>query len=95
MRTLVLAAVLAAPLLAGPLLTGPVLAQQTATPLSVDAELGASADAVRAALTAMGYEVRKIETEDGKIEAYVVKGDEKAELYVSPASGRVTKIERK
>lgn len=34
-----------------------------------------------AQLVAEGYEVRKIEMEDGKIEAYVVKDGETLELY--------------
>jgi hypothetical protein len=34
-------------------------------------------------LKAQGYEVRKIKVEDGMYEAYVVKGDEKAELYLN------------
>ncbi len=32
-------------------------------------------------LKAEGYEVRKVQMEDGLIEAYAVKGDEKFELY--------------
>lgn len=34
-------------------------------------------------LKAQGYEVRKIKVEDGLYEAYVKKGDEKAELYLN------------
>jgi hypothetical protein len=34
-------------------------------------------------LKAQGYEVRKIKVEDGMYEAYVKKGDEKAELYLN------------
>ena len=34
-------------------------------------------------LKTQGYEVRKIKVEDGMYEAYVVKGGEKAELYLN------------
>jgi hypothetical protein len=34
-------------------------------------------------LRAQGYEVRKIKVEDGMYEAYVKKGDEKAEIYLN------------
>jgi hypothetical protein len=34
-------------------------------------------------LKAQGYEVRKIKVEDGMYEAYVKKGDEKAEIYLN------------
>ena len=50
--------------------------------------------AVRQTLEGKGLTVRKIETEDGKIEAYVVHGSAMAEVYVDPASGLIveTKI---
>jgi hypothetical protein len=40
---------------------------------------------IRTKLTAEGYEVRKIEMEDGMIEAYVLKNGERLELYLDAA----------
>lgn len=34
-------------------------------------------------LKAQGYEVKKVKVEDGMYEAYVKKGDEKAEIYLN------------
>lgn len=41
----------------------------------------ATKDKLTAQLVAEGYEVRKIEMEDGKIEAYALKDGKKYELY--------------
>ncbi len=62
--------------------------------LPAETALGTSMDAVRQTLEGKGLTVRKIETEDGKIEAYVVHGSAMAEVYVDPASGLIveTKI---
>ncbi|WP_209506967.1 MULTISPECIES: PepSY domain-containing protein [unclassified Ruegeria] len=76
-------------LFASILIASPVLALD----LAPDAELGKSEAEIRQTLTGMGFDVRKIETEDGKIEAYVVKDGQLAEVYVDPASGKVVKIE--
>lgn len=66
-----------------------------ATTLTVGTALGSNTEEVRSGLVALGYEVRKIEMEDGKIEAYVVKDKTMAEIYVDPATGAVSKIESK
>ncbi|MGV6805803.1 MAG: PepSY domain-containing protein [Ruegeria sp.] len=77
------------PILAAALLVAtPVLAMD----LAADAELGKNEAEVRAALTELGYDVRKIEMEDGEIEAYVVKDGQMAEVYVDPTSGKIAKI---
>ena len=62
--------------------------------LPAETALGTSMDAVRQTLEGKGLTVRKIKTEDGKIEAYVVHGSAMAEVYVDPASGLIveTKI---
>ena len=62
--------------------------------LPAETALGTSMDAVRQTLEGKGLTVRKIETEDGKIEAYVVHGSAMAEVYVDLASGLIveTKI---
>jgi Peptidase propeptide and YPEB domain len=39
-------------------------------------------DKVTAAMTAQGYEVRKVQKEDGMIEVYAVKGGKTYELYL-------------
>ncbi|WP_170588276.1 PepSY domain-containing protein [Ruegeria arenilitoris] len=80
------------PILAAALLVAtPVLALD----LAPDTELGKTEAEVRTALTELGYDVRKIEMEDGEIEAYVVKDGHMAEVYVDPASGKIQKIEDK
>jgi hypothetical protein len=70
-------------------LAAPALAED----LTKDTMLGTTLQDVQANLTAMGYEVRKAEMEDGKIELYVVKDNTKAEVYVDPATGRITKLD--
>ena len=78
-------------LIAAMALAAPVLAMD----LSGDTVLGTTEAEITAKLTDMGYEVRKIEAEDGKIEAYVVKDGKMAEVYVDPVSGKVAKLEAK
>ena len=78
-------------LIAAMALATPVLAMD----LGGDTVLGTTQPEITANLTEMGYEVRKIEAEDGKIEAYVVKDGKMAEVYVDPVSGKVTKLEAK
>lgn len=63
-----------------------------AADLAMGTQLGATEDAIRTTLTDMGWEVRKLDTEDGMIEAYAVMGDRMAEVYVDPTSGEVVKI---
>ena len=42
----------------------------------------ATRDSIRTKLAAEGYEVRKIETEDGMFEAYAVKDGKRYEVYL-------------
>ncbi len=77
------------PIIAAALL---VAAPALAADLAPDTVLGQTEDAVRSALTELGYDVRKIEEEDGQIEAYVVKDGEMAEVYVDPATGKISKV---
>lgn len=83
MRKLIILAALAfaTPALAGELAMGTVL--------------GTTMPEVQTNLTNMGYEVRKSEMEDGKIEIYFVKGNKMGEAYVDTATGKVTKLEIK
>lgn len=72
-KTAALAAILAASLALSP---GLVRAESGE---GVDA---ATAEKVTATLTAQGYEVRKIDTEDGMIEVYAVKAGKTCEVYL-------------
>ncbi len=69
----------------------PVFAAQ----LTTDTVLGTSMQEVRTSLTEMGYDVRKYEMEDGKIEVYFVKDGKMFEIYVSPVTGKVTRLKMK
>jgi hypothetical protein len=66
-----------------------------AATLEVGQDMGRTAEAVTAALKSDGYEVRKVETEDGKIEVYMVKEGKMSEIYVSAETGKITKVETK
>ena len=66
-----------------------------AADLTMNTVLGTTMPAVQTKLAEMGYEVRKSEMEDGKIEVYFVKGDKMGEVYVSTVTGKVTKLEMK
>jgi len=57
--------------------------------------LGTTEDEVWITLTDMGYEVRRTEMENGAIEAYYIKGDEKGEVYVDAGTGQIIKIEQR
>ena len=47
-------------------------------------------------LTGQGYEVRKIESDDGVYEAYVIdQSGARLEVYVHPATGEILRQERK
>ncbi|MFP7675641.1 PepSY domain-containing protein [Marivita sp. S0852] len=63
--------------------------------VTMDSTLGTTIQEVQASLTAMGYEVRKAEMEDGKIEVYFVRDGKMGEVYVSTQTGAVTKLEVK
>lgn len=69
--------------------------QALAADLTTDTVLGTTSEEVKVSLTQMGYEVRKSKTDDGEIEVYVVKDGKMAEIYVSPKTGKPTKIEMK
>lgn len=63
--------------------------------VTMDSVLGTTMDDVKTALTDMGYEVRKAEMEDDKIEVYFVRDGKMGEVYVSTRTGAVTKLEIK
>lgn len=57
----------------------------TAPAHASDAVDPAKVEAIRASMTAQGYEVRKIEMEDGLYEVYAIKDGKKMEVYVNEA----------
>ena len=63
--------------------------------VTMGSNLGTTMEEVQASLTGMGYEVRKAEMEDGKIEVYFVRDGKMGEVYVSTETGAVTKLEVK
>jgi hypothetical protein len=63
--------------------------------VTIESNLGTTVAEVQASLKAMGYEVRKAEMEDGKIEVYFVRDGKMGEVYVSTETGAVTKLEVK
>lgn len=66
-----------------------------AADVTPESELGTSMAEVTASLVGMGYEVRKAEMEDGKIEVYFVRGKQMGEVYVDAETGKVAKLELK
>ncbi len=82
------------------LIAAPVFAAALALPLSFavaateldGASVGTTAEEITASLTAKGYEVRKVEPEDGMLEAYALKEGKRYEVYVDTATGRVAKV---
>ncbi len=66
-----------------------------AAELAVDTVLGTTMPEIQTKLTDMGYQVRKSEIEDGKVEVYFVKGGKMGEVYVSTVTGKVTKLKMK
>lgn len=83
MRKLIIAATVA--------IASPALAAE----LTMDTVLGTTVPEVQTTLTDMGYQVRKSEMEDGKIEVYFVKDKKMGEVYVSTVTGKVTKLKMK
>ena len=62
-------------------------------PVHASSEIDTATQAkVTEQLTAQGYEVRRIDSEDGMIEVYAVMGDKMAEIYVDPTTGEVVKL---
>ncbi len=51
-----------------------------------------SMDQARAKVTAMGYDVRKLEVDDGCYEAYATKDGKRLEIYLNPVTAEVVKM---
>ncbi len=67
----------------------------TAPALGMDTVLGKTMEEVKASLSDMGYEIRKSDIEDGKMEVYFVGNGQMGEVYVSTETGKPTKINLK
>ncbi len=82
------------------LIVGSAFAAALALPLSFatasseldGASVGKTADEIAASLTTQGYEVRKVKTEDGLLEAYALKDGTLYEVYVDASTGTVVKV---
>jgi len=61
--------------------------------VSVGDTLGTTEDDIRAALTAAGYTVEEIETEDGELEAEVTLDGQQMEVVVDAKSGAILEME--
>lgn len=59
----------------------------------VGTDAGTTPEEIEATLTEQGFEVRKVETEDGELEAYATKDGERYEIYVDPETGKIAKVE--
>ena len=66
-----------------------------ASTIAVDTMLGTSTATMKQKLTDMGYQVRKSEMENGRVEFYVVKGNQRMEIYVNPTTGKITRVKNK
>ncbi len=73
------------------LVASPVIAQEVAPGDQIGTEIGA----IASALSERGYEVRKTEREDGKVEVYAVREGRRFEIYVDPETGAVTRVKEK
>lgn len=67
----------------------PALANENADIL--EGYIGKTKEEISATLKDKGYEVRKVEPEDGYLEAYALKDGKKYEIYIDPKSGNFAK----
>ena len=51
-----------------------------------------SMEEARAKVVSMGYEVRKLEVDDGCYEAYATKDGKRLEIYLNPVTAEVVKM---
>ncbi len=70
-----------------------IAAPALAAELSMETELGKTAEEVTASLINMGYEVREHEMEDGELEVYFTRNGQKGEVTVDPETGKPVEIE--
>jgi hypothetical protein len=53
---------------------------------------GKSKDEITNSLEQQGYKVRKVESEEGNLEAYAILEGKRYEIYVDPQTGNIVKI---
>ena len=73
------------------LFAAPACAQEVAPGDQLGTEIGA----ISTALSGRGYEVRKTEREDGKVEVYAVREGRRFEIYVDVETGAVIRVKEK
>ncbi|MES0882820.1 PepSY domain-containing protein [Roseibium sp. SCP14] len=74
--------------------TGLIASMGTAlAAVSIGDSLGTTEADIRSALTAQGYTVEEFETEDGKLEAEVMKDGQEMEVVIDAKSGLVLELE--
>lgn len=62
--------------------------------VSLGDNLGTTEADIRSALTSQGYTVEEFETEDGKLEAEVMKDGQEMEVVIDAKSGLVLELEQ-
>ncbi len=68
-------------------------ASQASAAVTAGSYAGKTKAEIAETLERQGYTVRKVETEDGYLEAYALLDGVRLEIYVDPATGKVVKIE--
>lgn len=51
--------------------------------------------AAKEKITALGYETRKVKTEDGCYEVYALKDGDRFEIFLHPVTGKIVKTKKK
>lgn len=62
--------------------------------LTTETYMGKTLEDVGTSLTGLGYEVRKSELENGRMEFKAIKERRRYEVYVSPETGRFLRMKR-
>lgn len=59
---------------------------------NADTSTWMSVDALKLKATEMGYDVKKVEIDDGCFEIYAIKDGKRVEAYLNPVSGEVVRV---
>ncbi len=81
-------------IVAAVLALGSTTAFAVGEPQDLGGYLGKTSEEITVTLKQKGYEVRKIDTEDGYLEAYALKDGQRYEIYVDPKNGTLVKVKR-
>lgn len=60
---------------------------------NADTSTWMSVDALKVKASEMGYDVKKVEIDDGCFEIYAIKDGKRVEAYLNPVSGEVVRVE--